>query len=492
MDNHDGTTKTEHSTIPQEIKLTLEIPPENTHDKDPRFSLTSILEYITKRYWVLAIFALVFFTLSFGFAYWNETNNIPHTGRARTLIAFTFPNAELGLDPLGRPLNVHAITQPHVIAKALDELDLRSRGISPEDIRSNLVVEAVNPHDAISRITQLQDFLRPGERLLELIDDVAFHPTQFVLTLYRRGNLSGLSNNEMSQFLDSLLAHYLEFFIAEYNELSFVDVVVGHVDPKDHDFFELINILDITIRNMQGHLTRLSNQFPDFRSPNTSRTFSEIFANLEILRTVELMGINATISFNHLSRDAQRAADILEMTIIQLALDEQVLRQNAETAIRIATDVYEPQTWIFGSENYVHEFFRNDSIYNDLLMRAQNNIQRANQMAADMVIHQNTINMLRQETPPDPAIIATVENQISILFDNIAHIEDITNQTIQDLLVYDLFRDAVRTLAPPAFTSNNSINTTFVILVGLIGGILGLFIGLVVLVYRHVFHVTHQ
>jgi len=472
----------------QEIKLTLELPKEEIEIEKYRVSLFELAQEIISKMWFVILVGFLFFTVAFGIVYWNEMNNAPHSGVSQSMIMFGFPEAELGLNPLGAPLDTQVIRSPHIIGQALDSLDLRARGISPEDVRSNLVIHAVQAHEQISRLDLIQATIASGERLLELIDDLVYHPTQFVLTLYRAGTLQNLTDYEMSAFLRALIYYYTEDFIATYNELSFLNTIVTHLPLEDHDFMELSQILGIAILNMSAHLHLLVYDFPDFRSANTSHTFGEILAQLNILNSINFAALNADIEINSLSRDRRRAADVLEHRVAVLSLEEQVLRQNAAHAIWLASEVYTPETWLieFHSSD-VQEMFRQDTVYNEFLMRAQNYTAEANQVAADILGYERSIQAFRYGSDPSPAVVRRVENDITDLFTRISNLELMTNQTIQDLIVYDLYRDAVRTVMPPIFTHHSGVSTLLVMMSALVAGFVGLVVGVLVIVYRRVF-----
>ena len=469
----------------QEVILKIETPSDSATGR--KFSLVELIRIIMSKTWFIILVAIVFSIISFFIAYWRETRAQAYSGVTTTLFAYGFPNAELGLDPLGNPLNVHAIRSPHLISLALDSLDLRARGILPEDIRANLVTSAVHANAPLAQIRRLEEMLNPGERLQELIDDIVYHPTQFTLALYRTGALEMLTPDEIAEFLTALLHYYTEYFVASYNELTFLNTIATHLAPRDHDFFELVDILDIAVANMISHLSLLEELYPDFRSHNTSRTFGELLSNVEILRRVSLGGLRSEISRNSLSRDRQRAADILEHRVFLLSLNEQVLRENAASAIYLASEVYNPEPWLFPYHDSIQETFRNDTVYNHFLRSAQDNISEANRIAADIIIYQDNIDVFRHGTPPSAEIVKQVEESITTLFEDLAELEELTNQTINDLIVYDLYRDAVRILAPPVFTAAAGINTMFIILVALIGALMGIFISVSVVVYRYIF-----
>ena len=480
-------TQAKPQTPPTEIKLSLELPP--TEDiVVSRVSAFSIIQSLVEKSWFIILVGLIFFAVTFAIVLGLESRSLPHSGNSTALIMYGFAGAEYGLDPLGNPLTPQDLRSPGVVNLALDSLNLRDFGISPDLIRANLMIQAVNPHEGLSRIQALQAFLPQGERLMELLDEVAFHPTQFILSLTRTAELEQLSDQEMNILLQEIINHYSHLFVQGSHELTFLDVVAAHIDPEEHDFLIMTNILNLTLHNMEGHVSLLEAVSPDFRSTVTTRTFGDFLSHLEILRFSHFNRIASTISVHNLSRDAATTADMLEFELREMILHEQVLRRDAEAALMIATEVYNPQTWIFGTENHVHEFHRNDSLYTELLANARDAIFRANRLVADIESTQLNIRNLRYEDSSASAeIVAEVESWIVELFDILRELEYEINLTIQDFISNSLFLDAVRVLSPPAFGSVPSVNHTTVLLTSFIAAVVGVILGILLVLYRHIF-----
>jgi len=463
--------------------MRLEVP-DYDEEKRVAVSVKSAMQSLGKNIRYILIFFVTFLLISVAasFAYFYVTRQ--HTGSATALVMFGFPEAEEGLDPRGLPLDANAMRSPFVIGQALDALELRQRGISAEDIRSNLSLNAVVPHDTLDRVLLIRESaLRDPARLMEL-EEVFYHPTQFLLQLNRAGNLASLSGQEMDKLLNEIVRQYATYFVQTFNELYFLDVVVGHFDPAEYEYFEIVQILRGTISNMLSYTNSMKNTAPDFRSPTTMMTFRDIWANLELVRTVDIHRVSALIHANNMSRNRSRSAIILEYNISRMEAEMAVARADAESALFLI-DLYERETWSLPHMEDYYVYSRATEMYDGLFKNARDNSEKANQLEVDINNYRESLLALSGAiSPSDPHDVRFVEDAIPQLFASLRDWETTVNQTVEDFLTLELYRDAVRLVSPSGFVSSMAAYRQMMIWIVLAGSIAGLFIGALVALYK--------
>ena len=470
-----------HDLSLQELRAKLKTPNEDAKG----FSVRSLVTTLISRLRLILLLFLIFAAASIGAAYFYIDMTRTHTGLASAIIMFSFPEAEEGLDPQGNPLNANEIRSPYVIGLALDSLGLRERGISAENVRAGMVVSGVIDHDILHRIMLIQDVAtRSAERLMDL-EEVFFHPTMYVLRLYRNGGLEELSDQEMVDLLNEIIYQYIGFFAITYSDFRFLDVIVGHFDPDEYDYFEIVQILRRTIDNMVSYALSMYTQAPDFRAHSTQMTFGDILANLELLRNVDIHRISALVHSNSMSRNRQRSASILEYQIIRLEMELDVAQANADDALYLAYEIYEHVQWVLPYMEQYYIFHRETDVYEYFLRNTFDYRRTVNQLVSDIEFYRTRMDALRMVyAPADPVDVQFVEDSIPTLFDSLYNWENIINKTAEDFLTLELYQDAVRLLTPAGFTNSLQAYRQQMALIVLVGSSFGLFLGAMIALYK--------
>lgn len=449
------------------------------------FSIKSVVQTLKDHARFIMIMFMLFFMASVCGALLFNLITRTHTGYASALILFGFPEAEEGFDPLGNPLDVNMIRSPYVIGKALDQLDMRELGITADGVRSNLRIQHVVPHDTLDRILLIRESaIRLPERLMEL-EEVFYHPTQYVLRLYRGEELATLDDQNMIDLLNEIAHQYRIYFVETYSEFQFMDVVIRHFDQTGYDYFEVVRILQHTINNMLSYVSALRDTAPDFRSPSTQMRFGDIRASLDMIRTVQVERVSALVYINNMSRNRDRAANLIEYDIIRMQMEYTVAQAYADDALFLVDEVYEHEHWVFHHTGEAFIYRHATGVHDDLIRAVLRHRAIANQLAVDIEFYQGRVEALRAaQDPANPQDVQYVEETIQLIFTSLQEWEDIINETMEDFLTLELFRDAVRLVSPAGFRSAFLAYRQQVILIVLVGSLAGLFLGVLIALCR--------
>jgi len=457
-------------------------------DEPYEFTIKSIFKSLKDHMRFIIIITMGSFLLTMILAYVYDSTTRSHTGYARALISLGFPNAEHGLDPFGAPLNISANVQsPYVIGRTIDALEFRQHAISAADIRSNMRIAQLTPHHALDSILIMRDSAaRLPERLIYL-EDIPVHPTEFLIQIYRGSTLSDLSAQQMVDLLNEIINQYSLFFIDTYSNFHFMDAIVGQLDHSGLDYFEMIRILRRTMYNMISYIDSMQELSPDFRSPTTGMTFGDISASLDIINTTTLFRVRAIVDSNNMSRDRALMADILEYDLAQMQRELAVSLNNAEKALYLVRDVYERETWVYthqSMEDYL-TFQRGSFIYEDLINDARRFSFRAHYLEQQIAYYQNRVNSLRSARNPVPQDrINYVEGQLSALFESLHDWENIINQTVEDFLSMELYRDAISLVFPASFSGTFRSTVMNIGVFTVAGTMFGLFMAILLSLVR--------
>ena len=465
-----------------EVRLVLDrpVPQQNS----VKLGVTALLSHKWLIIVMVFIFSLVGVAGSFVYSHYISVSR-GYKGIASAIMVFGFPEAEDGLDPLGNRLDVNAIRSPFVIGQAIDTLGLREYGISPEAVRNSLSVGRLVPHETLLDILLIHDSALRQPQRLEALEEVVFHSTTHLLELEQSGALLSLSQQQLNDLLNQIVIEYQSYFVQAYNELYFLDVIIGHFDPAHYDFHDLARILQGTAVNMLSYLSAMREKSPDFRSPSTGMTFGDIWANINLINTVDIRSVSALIHVNNMSRNRIRSANILDYEIRRLEQAFDVSSSNIDDFLMVLNEVYEREVWVLHHMGEYYRYDRSSDLYDNLVAGLLEEMQNANQLEADIAFYRDRLLSLRRaQAPISQDDIRFVEEAIPALFASLQTWEGTINQTVEDYFYLELFRDAVRLVSPSYFTlaTSASLQNRLLIIAG--GAFTGFFISVMIALYK--------
>ncbi|MCL2400717.1 MAG: hypothetical protein FWC91_13355, partial [Defluviitaleaceae bacterium] len=253
-----------------------------------------------------------------------------------------------------------------------------------------------------------------------------------------------------------------------------------------YDYFEIVRILRGTINNMISYTSAMQNTAPDFRSPSTQKTFGDIWANLDLLRAIDIQRVGGLVHVNNMSRNRERSANILEYDIVRFEMERDIARANAEHVLFLIKEVYEREQWVYHTEMSGYFTYHRFSDLHDNLIRDVRDFEfLANRLDVDIAFYQNRVDALRAaQNQANPQDVRFVEEAIPTLFESLREWEIIINQTVEDFLTLELYRDAVRLVSPIGFRSAFSAHLLQMVLITMAGSFAGLFLSILIALCR--------
>jgi len=308
--------------------------------------------------------------------------------------------------------------------------------------------------------------------------------------MYRRGALDALTDQDMTNLLNAIISEYQAYFARAYNDIAFLDVIVGYVDHSRRDFSDLISISRTAINDMVSYVEYLRGLSPNFRSPSTGRTFGDVSRTLDLIMDVDINRLAALIHVENISRDHNMEAAMLEYEVHRLRFDYLVLRMNEDDAIFLIRDVYTQEQWFMG--HMAEYIFRHRQVHDELIRYAYYYTRLANELYGIILYNEARIEALRRgETNPvyqahqsTPEQIAFIESGLEGVFVTLEMLENEINVMVNDFFEMELFRDAIRVQTPGGFVTVPANNIQQITQIVLAGSAVGLFFGIIISLYR--------
>ena len=433
---------------------------------------------------------MIFFILSVvaAFLYYYKTR--PYIGSATALISYGYSGAELGLDPMGNPLDVSKLKSPYVIDKALHQLDLYHHGITVEDVRSYLTIGGVIPDNVLEQILIIREIATKTPSKLEELPEIQYHPTQYILKLRQRGNLEALSDQNIVDLLNVIIYQYSMFFIDEYSNLYLLDNIVHNFDQSQYDYHEIVNILEGQINNIIAYCTAISDVSPEYRSPVTRMTFGDIKSNLMLIRSVDIHRLGALVYSNNMSRDRQRLGRLYEYNNLRMQMEKDEAIANASDAKMLA-EMFEKDYWIIRHAGDIDQFNHASETYDYFMRTAFKEKQKANALTVEIDFYADVLASLQSSiNTTSERDIEFVEESIPALINTLQEWVSITNQTAEDYLLLELFKDATKVVTPAKFRGVFSEYKRRMVLIVGVGFSTGVFIACLISLWREAFPVS--
>jgi len=441
-------------------------------------SVKSVLRSLIDHAKLIIVICMVFFAVSAGVAFLYINRIRTNTGVASAMLVFRFPNAEEGLNPLGKPLNFNnAIRSPYIIGRAINELGLYNSSISADAVRSNLTVRAVNSAHILESINLTREMARFVPSRIQDLEHIVAHPTEHILQISRRGNLANLTDHEMVNLLNEIAIQYIAYFTDSYNEFQFLDLQAGQFNHDAYDYFEIVSVLHNAIDNMRSYVGSQIDIAPHFRSASTQMTFGDIYAALTLMQNIELNRLDALITTHGISRSRIRTVTVLEHQITLLEIDLEMARANADNALLLASKTYALEEESANDDDSSYQHRRFTDAYETLMLTAMNYGQEANRLEADIARYQRRVDALRPTGNQGVSQnVQFVENEIPALIESLDNWNDIIIATTNDYINTEVFDNPVRLLSPAVFINSSfaQYRQTFAFIV-LVGSLASLF-----------------
>ncbi|MEG1663533.1 MAG: hypothetical protein RR338_06050, partial [Clostridia bacterium] len=232
------------------------------------------------------------------------------TSSATGTVSLTSAGIEEGLNPTGVPYNKDDIRSTQIVSAALSNLNLN---FNANDVRSAITVSGVVP-DAYAKM--LEDLKKAGKLTPEELENLAYHPTSFNISL-KTQLVKDLSKNDAKNIIDEIMKIYIKRFQTMYfDNAVFETHVISDTQIQATDFVESLSVIGAQMEQVKLHINKMANKHGDFVGSNNV-SFASISSQLNLLDKQYKL-IMSNIKNGGYSRDAQGTIAYLATQISDL------------------------------------------------------------------------------------------------------------------------------------------------------------------------------
>lgn len=271
----------------------------------------------------------------------NSKLNSSNTYVASEVIHYNDPMAEQGLTPSGSKLDVNEIKSSAVLSKVVDKMGLT--GIySVDSLISRISIIPIADPDKLAR----------KEAKLEEGEEFLYEPSTYVVSFTA-------TNKEGAEFARNVLDETLDVYFAEYSQ-QYVNVapaknIIDRVEEGNYDYLEMVELIDMGIKDTLTILYQRMNQNPYYRSTKTGESFGDLAEEFDYIRNVKLSALFSKIYKYQVTQDKTvLVADYntrIDNNTISNAQEESIVEDTL-----VVIDAYVDKMRASGNTNITYEY----------------------------------------------------------------------------------------------------------------------------------------
>lgn len=262
------------------------------------------------------------------------------------VIQFNYKNAEDGLDPWGRRLDVSKIKADNIVVDALTSLGYdqeRIAELKPELI-SNITISGMVPEDAMTKILTIKEIATKNPTALDELNSLSYVSTNYVVALQSDSKLK-LSKDEYKAILNSVIDTYINKFRETYGFGNLLGTKVAEtVEYEKYDYIQIYSLLESQINEAVSYLDNLISDAKDFRSTESKLSFFDLREKAYKIINYELSFLETYIMENGIQKSgSNNAAKLYIEERIRYLQDSISLYQDRKTSTEAAIAIFEHQ-----------------------------------------------------------------------------------------------------------------------------------------------------
>lgn len=247
-------------------------------------TIWDIFHYLYKRKVLIIITLCICVVLSQLYVYRSKSYS------AEVIIEYGGSKIEQGQSPDGEALDVYEIVSPNVIAKALDDLNLKA---NVDTIRSSVTITPIIPED-VATIKKSKE--KEGE-------EYTYYPKQYsVKFVDKSGNKYGSYARDV---LDAIIKNYTAYYSETHVTQSSLSNIDNDIKVGSHDYIEIAEIIEDNATSFIKYLDDQIETNPTFRSSKTGLSFSDLSQSFSDLKQFDLPTLFSRILKNQVTQNKE-------------------------------------------------------------------------------------------------------------------------------------------------------------------------------------------
>lgn len=454
--------------------------PENYPYREDEINLIDYLRVL----WKWKVFIALGMVLCIGVAMWYVMLKYPKKYVTQCIIQLNFPGIEENRNPDGALFNKDQIITPAILSKTSVILQKKNKTLPLENIRGMIDIKAIIP-------SEVQDRLKEAEKKEE---SYVFYPNQFRLTLTTEEK-SVFSTEERCQILLSVISEYRKDFERKYGEepLMVIDFPSGFLVRSD--YLDTINAFKVRSNSFIKFLDSKIAKAGFFRSQKTRDSFIDVKNDLELLISIEISAIEATIKSLKLTKNKENLINVYRHKIRTIDVERKKREKEALIARNLLKDLkqqgrYEPskgavekktETGLLLDTSFIKDMIKEDST-TLLLKTALEAEVRAKNLEVDKEFLEEEIAFLKEKEKEknkeekEKENIAYIETGLKDIEDKIVSLSKRANELNVEYLGR-LVSNAVQVIRDPQTSSVRSKDVKkFVLRAGVVALFMAIFL----------------
>ena len=351
---------------------------------------------------------------------WYQVSRKPTEVSSVVTLNYQIPNPRFNLDqevsltnpltvpvtdltsPDGTELDLNQITSSHVLNEALNGLEL-SHPVTLANLRSNIRINKILTEDSRRQqevaASMIQD--KNNAAYTQVQEIKLTYNNQFVVSLTNGfGDEDSrvkyeLTDSELRLILERILTAYNDYLVNTYADLMLPEDEVSVIDTENLDILESLDLLRTAVTNLHDYCDAKPDTVKAYRSRHTGRSLTDLIANLDLAREVNVDYLYAYVYTNSIvkNRDTMIVNYQYQLRNAQAELD--VLNENIATTQTILDNYKNDQIFVSMQESDTTKSTQTTTdYYNNLIIQQSKNYENAAKLETLIVDLQDKLSNL--------------------------------------------------------------------------------------------------
>ena len=366
----------------------------------------------------------------------------PVKGQASTVISLNFEGIDEGLNPHGSSFEIQELKEFDLLQKTITELELGSK-VTPDKLAKHIVLNPYVPSDVLDRI--LPSAQGSGVSQVQDLDGQTYHPTQYAVSIERTSELD-LNKKELAAVLEKLILNYTEAFKDKYKDTGALAIAIPTIEPTRYDYSEYLLLAEGQLEIMNEYLLAKEQEADDFKSQTTGLRFSDLIAQVEVLRDIEISNLKGLIDTFVITNDKEELTAVYENRLKTLGREKSILlKQKDSIANAIATYEKDPTVILDNGTVVSGEGNGSDSLYDELVRESLSVETQLKQTTYQIVTYTELLVKVQAEgaSAAPKAYVEEVGESVESISTRITELADLTTKTADEYYETDAFAESI-------------------------------------------------
>ena len=304
--------------------------------------------------------------------------------------------------PDGGELDLNQITASYVLQAALEGLEL-SHPVTLANLRDNIRIDRILTEDSRRQqeiASQMMSDKNAGA-YSEVQNIELTYVNQFVVSLTNGfGEPDSrvkyeLKDEELRLILDRILSAYNDYLVITYADTKLPDDEFAAIDIERQDILESLDLLRSAVQNLYDFCDEQPEGIQSYRSWKTGVTLTDLMAELETARSVNVNYLYSYVSTNSIVRDRDAMITNYRYQLRNAQTQLDALSENIQTNQDILDDYQNDEIFVSMQDSDTSKSTKTTTdYYNRLIMEQAENYEKVAKLEVTIADLQYKLNSL--------------------------------------------------------------------------------------------------